>query len=128
MIQEFFKFLGQIMKLKSEKQYQQALDLIDEAAQSFIKIDLNEIMKNEDTINQILTNKLLTTDQLGMLAELLKIKADIYLDTNLRFSAITHYELSLAIYEQIHSESKDYSMDRVTKIESIRAALSEIIG
>jgi len=82
MIEEFFKFLGQILKLTSEKRYDEALAAIDQAAHQFLKIDIDKIADSEDLQDDIFNKNLLSTDQLTILAELLKVKADIYKETN----------------------------------------------
>lgn len=120
MIEEFFKFLGQILKLTSEKQYVEALALIDQTAQRFLKIDLEEVVNNEDVRSDIMNNRILSADQLTILGDLLKAKADIYSETNRMFTAISHYQLSLSMYEQVQQESTNYSLDIANKIDDLK--------
>ena len=123
MIEEFFKFLGQILKLTSEKLYVEALVLIDQTAQRFLKIDMDEVVNNEDVRLDLLNKHVLSADQLTMLAELLKAKADIYSETNHMFTAISHYQLSLSVYEQVQKESTNFSLDIANKIDDLKLLL-----
>lgn len=123
MIEEFFKFLGQILKLTSEKRYDEALAAIDQAAHQFLKIDIDKIADSEDLQDDIFNKNLLSTDQLTILAELLKVKADIYKETNFAFSANSHYIMALAVYEKVQQESPNYSLDIANKIDDLKLRL-----
>ncbi len=120
-IEEFFTFLSRILKLKSGKEYEKALELIDEAAKYFLKINLNEVVQNGQLNEEILST--LSFDQLKILAELLKVKADIFNETNLRFSAVSNYQFSLGLYEHIQSSSGNYSVEVADKILEIKRIL-----
>ncbi len=121
-IEEFFRFLGQILKLKSEKEYVRALDLIDQASKNFLKVNLNDIVINEQLDKEILSN--LNFDQLRILAELLKAKADIFNETNSHFSATSYYQLSLGLFEYVHEGSKNYSVDIADRIYELKKILN----
>jgi hypothetical protein len=128
MIDEFFKFLARILQLKGEKQYQQALALINEATQTLLHMDMNELDSNEYDISRIIGDKKLSLDQLEVLAGLLKVKADIHLDTNNTFSAISQYGKSLYLYEYVQDTSRDFSLERVNLIKEINLALVNLEG
>jgi len=126
MIEEFFKFLRQILKLTSDKQYDEALALIDQTAQRFLKVELDDIVNHEDVRIDILENHVLSNDQLTILADLLKAKADIYRETNHIFSAISHYQLSLDLYEQVQKESTNFSLDIANKMDDLKLLILNI--
>lgn len=119
-IEEFFKFLGQILKLKSEKLYDQAFDLINQTARDFLKLDLQEVIINEQWISEILNNKEISYDHLYILAELLKAKADIYIETNHKIEAFMYYNSALNLLEHVQNGSMNYSIEIANKIEDIR--------
>lgn len=125
-IEEFFKFLARILKLKGEKQYQQALDLIDEASQSLLHLALDEVENPEFDISLLVAGKGLNLDQLEILAKLLKVKADIQIDMGLRFSAIRHYQQSLYLLEYLQNTSKNFSMERVELMKEISLMLKDL--
>lgn len=126
-IDEFFKFLAKILKLKADKQYEQALKLIDEAALTLLKKDLNEFIEKEET-ESIINEKLLTLDQIEILAELLKVKADISLEQNLNFTAFNLYTKSLFLLNHVQATSKNYVKNRVEKIDEVTDALRKLNG
>jgi hypothetical protein len=119
LIDEFFKILARILKLKEDKQYSQALEAIDETSQSLLHIDIQEIAENDVAFSQIITGPS-SLDQVEILAELLKVKADIYQETHLPFSAINHYQKALHLFEFVQNHSKDYSISRDNKIKEIK--------
>jgi len=123
LIDEFFKFLAKIMQLKSDKQYDQALALIDEASQALLHKDLNELLEDDDAVAKITEDKLLNLDQVEVLGGLLKVKADINNEMYNRFTAISLYEKSLFLLNHVESVSKNFSMDRLNKIKEISDAL-----
>jgi hypothetical protein len=128
LIEEFFKFLSKILKLKEEKHYQQALALIDETSLSLLHIDLTGLMTDEISFSKITQDKALSLDKIEILAELLKVKAEISDETNAIFSAINLYEKSLFLFEHVQVTSNDYSMSRANRIQEITHSLLNLKG
>lgn len=122
-IDEFFKFLARILKLKAEKDYEQAFQLIDEASLTLLKRDLNELIEKDGEIESVIEEKSLTLDQIEVLAELLKVKADINLELSNNFTAINLYTKSLYLLNYVHTASKNFSTSRVDKISEINLVL-----
>ena len=123
-IDEFFKFLAKILQLKSEKQYQQAFVLIDEASQALLHKDLNELTENDDEIERIIEEKLLNLDQMEVLAGLIKVKADINVEMSNNFTAINLYQKALLLLNTVQLTSRNYSITREQNIMELNNALS----
>jgi len=126
LIDEFSKFLSKILQLQGEKHYQQALELIDETAKTLLHLNLNDFVNDEEAVMKSIENKLFNFDQLEILAELLMKKGDIYLDMVNNFSAISCYEKSLYLFEYLQIHSKNYSVERVRKMEDINFTLMNL--
>jgi hypothetical protein len=127
LIEQFFKFLAIILRLRNEKQYEQASALIDEAGQKFLNIEMNTMVSSDmDTFIKHVDEKSFTLDQFEILAELLKAKAEISVDTNHQFTAINLFDKSLYLFEQINEKSKNYSLLRVNKMVEIRQTLNSL--
>jgi hypothetical protein len=127
-IDEFFKFLSRILKLREAKEYQKALALIDETSQTLLKAELSEFLESEEPILTIIKNKQLSTDQVEILAELLKVKADVELDLGYNLSAIKIYEKSLELFGEIQKTSRNYSLERINKMMDINFTLTKLKG
>jgi HKD family nuclease len=127
-IDEFFKFLSKILKLREAKEFQQALALIEETSKTLLKTELSEFTEGEESILTTIKNKELTYDQIEILAELLKVKADIELDLYHNFSAIKAYEKSLELFGYIQASSHNYSLERVNKIRDLNFTLTQLKG
>jgi hypothetical protein len=128
LMDEFFKFLAKILQLKSEKNYQQALALIDEASQALLHLDLNELAQNEEKFSMLTTGGKLSHEQIEVLAQLLKAKADISLETYNNFTAINLYEKSLFLLEHLQVVSKDYSLPRINLMREVNYHLMNLKG
>ena len=123
-IDEFFKFLARILQLKSEKQYQQAFVLIDEASQALLHKDLNELTEKDGEIERIIEEKLLNLDQMEVLAVLIKVKADINVEMSNNFTAINLYQKALLLLNTVQLTSRNYSITREQNIMELNNALS----
>ena len=123
-IDEFFKFLAKILQLKSEKQYQQAFVLIDEASQALLHKDLNELTEKDGEIERIIEEKLLNLDQMEVLAGLIKVKADINVEMSNNFTAINLYQKALLLLNNVQLTSRNYSITREQNIMELNNALS----
>lgn len=128
MIEDFFRFLKIILKLKEDKQYGQALDMINETAQKLLKLDINEVSSKEEVFENLFESTALSLEQMEILAGLLKTKAEIHQECSEIFSAINAYEKALRIYTFCQEHSKNYSMDRVNKISEIRIILDQLFA
>jgi len=127
-IDEFFKFLSKILKLKDAKEYQQAFLVMEETSQTLLHAGLNEFTEIQGLILPFVSGKGLTMDQIEILAELLKVKADIEMDLFNNFSALNLYEKSLELLQHIQSNSKNFSLSRIEKIDDIRDILAGLKG
>jgi hypothetical protein len=125
-IDEFFKFLARILQLKSEKQYQQAFVLIDEASQALLHKDLNELTEKDGEIERIIEEKLLNLDQMEVLAGLIKVKADINVEISNNFTAINLYQKALLLLNEVQLTSRNYSITREQNIMELNNALSAL--
>ena len=125
-IDEFFKFLARILQLKSEKQYQQAFVLIDEASQALLHKDLNELTEKDGEIERIIEEKLLNLDQMEVLAGLIKVKADINVEMSNNFTAINLYQKALLLLNNVQLTSRNYSITREQNIMELNNALSAL--
>jgi len=125
-IDEFFKFLAKILQLKSEKQYQQAFVLIDEASQALLHKDLNELTEKDGEIERIIEEKLLNLDQMEVLAGLMKVKADINVEMSNNFTAINLYQKALLLLNNVQLTSRNYSITREQNIMELNNALSAL--
>jgi len=123
-IDEFSKFLAKILQLKSEKQYQQAFVLIDEASQALLHKDLNELTEKDGEIERIIEEKLLNLDQMEVLAGLIKVKADINVEMSNNFTAINLYQKALLLLNTVQLTSRNYSITREQNIMELNNALS----
>jgi hypothetical protein len=128
LIDEFFKFLAKILQLRTEKQYQKALDLIDEASATLLHTDLSEFMEDDEVIRNLIESKSFNLDQIEILAELLKIKADINLDLYNNITAIRLYEKSILLFNHVQSSSKNFSLERIKKMDEINYTLINLKG
>ena len=126
MIEDFFRFMSIILKLKVEKDYEQAFEVISETSQKLMKIDIKALSENDEDFENLLLNTSYPPEQLEILAELLKIMAEIHLELNQIFTAINTFGKSLQLYEQCQSQSKNYSIDRVKKITELNLQLDRL--
>ncbi len=126
MIEDFFRFMSIILKLKVEKDYEQAFEVISETSQKLLKIDIKALSENDEDFENLLLNTSFPPEQLEILAELLKIMAEIHLELNHVITAINTFEKSLQLYEQSQSQSKNYSIDRVKKMTEINLQLDRL--
>jgi len=126
MIEDFFRFLSVILKLKGEKDYKQAFEVITETSEKLLKIDIIALSETEDDLGDFVLNAAYQPKQIEILAELLKIKAEIHLELNQVFSALNAFEKSLQLYDQCQTQSKNYSIDRVKKITDINLQLDRL--
>ena len=124
MIEEFFRFLKLILQYKSEQRYDEALKAIDNAALALMKVKINEIesMTEQELDAYIRTNEL-REQQLEILADLIKEKAEIYYETNQIFSCELLFDRSLLLFRKAEDNTKNYSMDRKAKMEKIHELL-----
>ena len=125
-IEDFFRFLSIILKLKGEKDYAQAIEVIRETSEKLLKIDIIAKSENDEEFKDFVLNTSFQPEQIEILAELLKIDAEIHMELNQVFSAINAFEKALQLYEQCQSRSKNYSIDRVKKLTEINLQLDRL--
>lgn len=126
MIEDFFRFFSIILKLKGEKDYEKAFEVITETSQKLLKIDIIALSETEEDFGDFLLNTQYPPEQVEILAELLKIKAEIHLELNQIFSAMNAFEKSLQLYEHCQAHSKNYSLDRVKKMTDINIQMDRL--
>ena len=129
LIEQFFKFLAIILRLRDEKQYEQANALIGEACQKYLYLEMDSLISiDESEMLKMVDEKHFSLDQIEILAELLKVKAEISLDTNHSFTAINLFDKSLRLFNLVNETSVNYSLSRVNKMMEIRQALKNLKG
>lgn len=126
MIEDFFRFLSIILKLKAEKDYSQAFEVITETSEKLLKMDIIALSENEEEFSDFMESTTLQPEQIEILAELLKTKAEIHLELNQVFSTMNCFDKSLQLYELCQSQSKNYSIDRVKKMTDINLQLDRL--
>lgn len=127
-IEDFFRFLAVILKLKSEKQYQQAFDAIDEAGEKLLHLDIKLLESEDYDISQATEAFGLNSDQTEILARLLMIKADIQLEMGNRITALRLYEKAKYLLEWLQSTSKNFSIERGNLLLDIYRNLNTLKG
>ncbi len=125
-IEDFVRFLSIILKLKSEKDYKQAYEVIAETTQKLLDADIVQLSENEHNVVAFVQAKEYNLEQIEILAELLKVKAEIHLELNQRFSAINDFEKSIQLYIHCQEHTKNYSVERIAKITEITRFLDNL--
>lgn len=127
LIEDFFRFLNAILKLQTEKRYDEALKLADEAALSLLNIKISDIEKlPNDQLALWILQQDWKEQQYESLAGLMCAKADIYEKIRSIFSAIDYYDKALQLYQYVEKRSSTYSLERNKQIENIKFTLIEL--
>ena len=127
-IEDFFKFLAIILKLKSEKLYQQALDATDETCEKLLHLNISHIESEDYDISKATEEFGLNSDQTDILARLLKVKADIRLEMGNRITATRLYEKSHYLLEWLQNTSRNFSIERANLLLDIHRHLNGLKG
>jgi len=120
MIEQFVKVLAQIIGLKQKGEFLEAMETVDEAYNSLLRLDRNELLRipAKELIEKF------NHDQLSVFADLLFEEGDIKLLQDNENEASDRLKKALEIYEYLNEQQKIYSFDRENKIERIK----KIIG
>jgi hypothetical protein len=120
-IEDFFRFLSVILKLRNEKKYDEALQKCDETSMSLLRININNIEKlSIEELEEYVAELSLVPQQIEILAGLLFEKSEIYYETNSVFSAKNTVEKALILYQMIMESSKSFSVDMDMKIHRLK--------
>jgi hypothetical protein len=120
-IEDFFRFLSVILKLRSEKKYTEALQKCDETSLSLLRIDMNTIEKlPSEELKEYVEGLSLAPQQIEILAGLLYEKSEIHYETNSVFSAKNSVDKSLLLYLIVSESTRNFSVDADMKIRRLK--------
>ena len=129
LIEEFGTVLAKILGLKQNKQFQEAIDMIDETSLNYLKIRMNYVtsLSDKELIEVLEKDTELGSEMLGMLADLLKQQADIDLELGEKEKSRNEYQKALLLLNYLNSKELEvFSLDRMNKISTIGNQLEKI--
>ncbi len=118
--------LSDLIGLKNQADIQSGIDSVNQAFINELNLDLNELIavSKEDFLNTLLDTKKFSNESLEKLGDILLLLAE---ETEQRNSDNNNVrklnEKSLCIFEYIDHVSACYSIDRNSKIETIKRKL-----
>ena len=121
MIEEFGKFLSEVMALKNEGKYTKALKRIDEMYEGMIKTDPKILKSIEpDQLLDFLQNELKFDNKyIKMIADLLYEEGQIYLESGDPISAINVLGKAKVLIEYLMENDGTFGFDWEEKIAAI---------
>jgi hypothetical protein len=123
MIEAFSMMIARIIGLREKGEPDRAGALILEAYDTILKIDPNSLKDfNEDEWEQFCSER--TTEELEMIAELLKQEGEISIDTGKSEGVCRLLLKSLELLKYVDDQSGTFSMLRFEKISSLEEKLS----
>lgn len=128
-IKEFAVVLERIIQLKNKKEYNNAIELIDQTFSGFLKLSSDYVnIFSQDELYEILTNEhSFQKEKLIMLAELLAVEAEIFSLMNCNTDSKLKYIKSLYILENIAKIGDDTTLYEYSeKIQKISESLKKI--
>lgn len=129
LIEEFFRFLSIILKLRNEKKFDEALVKCDETAIALTGLALNDLEQYPgDAFSEYIDTLLFEKEKIEILARLLYEKTEIYIEKGSILSAKNTLIKSLLLFENVKATSKDYSVEREMKIQRLKELLVSIPG
>jgi tetratricopeptide (TPR) repeat protein len=123
LIEEFFNFIARFLKLKVEGNYDEALQVLDEASEKLLKMPLTIWSKDSDVEAFIVENTALTDVQFEIMGSLLKNRADIFLLQFKYEDAENDYVTALKLLTHSQKISSSFSIERENMIAEIQKQL-----
>mgnify|MGYP001227057550 CR=1 FL=1 len=119
-IEDFFRFLSVILKLRKEQRYDEALMECNETSLSLLRININTIenLQPEEFIKHVEGLSLLP-QQSEILAGLMYERSEIYYASGDLLQARTAVEKALMLYRLNSGSTKTFSMDADAKIKRL---------
>lgn len=126
MMEDFFRFLSILLKFKENGNYPKALEIIQEASEKLLKVNVNEFTEHEELFLTFLADSEKSPEMIEVMAELLKVKAEIHLEQHQIFSAIHAYEMALKSFQEWEMRSRNFSQEKNNKMAEIRYQLEQL--
>lgn len=128
MVEEMARVIAALVDLKQNKEFDKAYDLIEKTFDEKLGIEKDILLSmDQDELVDRLTDEFdYTASHLGMMAELLKLEADLLFDDEDRVQAGEIYRKALVLYNHVDKENKTYSFDRIKKVSAIKKRLELI--
>jgi len=125
MIEEFGRFLAEVMALKNEGKYTKALKRIDEMYEGMIKTDPKVLKSIEsDQLLDFLQNELkFDSKYIKMIADLLYEEGQVYLESGDPIGAINVLEKAKVLIEYLMESDATFGFDWEEKIAAIEKLL-----
>jgi hypothetical protein len=128
-IEQLAKFLADLLKLIKKGEYREASDRLENSYYEFLREDA-AFFRNIPPDQ--LTQKLMkvhnyTNGHLEILAELFNAEAELELAQNNNPGSLEYSRKALLLFEFVDAEGRTYSTERLSKIETIRKRISELI-
>jgi hypothetical protein len=129
MAEEFGKFIGILLGLKSEGKWAELEQVINTSSKKYtnIEIELAEQLENENLVENLINNHQLNESNLKMLADLLYEKGIGYGKLFRETESGNSFFKALVIYEHVknNSNDSDFSLDMHFKMEALRQLLNK---
>ena len=119
LIEEFGRFLQIIMGLRGGKQFGEAMDQLRLAGEQLLKIDLTGVPEGDEALRAFITDRGYDTRQTDLLSDMLLLQGELYMELGDPLSAIVSLEQAKFLYRWNDERSKEYSIDRVKKLETV---------
>ncbi len=128
MIEEYARVLAHVLGLSREGQHEEALNQLRTGTTTFFNIDpqLIHVLLPSQLLKLLIQDKGLTSGQIEVFAEGLRVEADMLLNTK-PGDAKDRYVKALALYEYVeHSDPTNFSIVRRNAIEEIMYSISAL--
>lgn len=115
------KIITDLLQLKSKGQIMDGIEVTSEALKSELDLDINDLLliPTEKLIDVLQKKNKLNLDHFEKLAEILLLIGDEHKDEK----KVQFLQRSLILFNFINNNSSTFSMDRMSKIERIKAVL-----
>lgn len=128
MIEEYARVLARVLGLSREGQQEAALNELRQGSLTFFNLEpqLIRVLEPSQLLKRLIQHDGLTTGQIEVFAEGLRMEADLLLNTQ-PAEAKDLYVKSLALYEYVEfTESSSFSISRRNAIEEIMFSISAL--
>ncbi|MEO0471793.1 MAG: hypothetical protein AAF206_19365 [Bacteroidota bacterium] len=130
MIEEAAQMVARLMGLRKQKQYDEALQQIEDNYRAFFKLDRQTLHLTEDNqLPDLLVNEYeLPEEMLGILADFLREEGEILYHQAKWEESSRAFHKALYLLEYLNETNKEvYDFSRIHKMDGILAKLTEMI-
>jgi tetratricopeptide (TPR) repeat protein len=128
MIEMIGELIMGILGLIKKGEFHKASQSLEYAYHNFLKQDaaLFTFIQKEKLTDTLLKKHNFTNGHLEILSELFYAEAELLYAQGKFKESIEFYEKTLILYEFVFSESKEFSLDRQSKISSVKSRIDEL--